>query len=110
MPAIKLLLDECVDHRLANELGSYSLTTVLKIGWAGLKNGDLLRNAESQFDVLITTDKNLSFQNEISQYEIMVIVLRAHSNRLQDLLPLVPDIIATINSSVQPRTVIFLST
>jgi len=50
---VKLLLDECVDQRLAKEFHNYSIMTVKRMGWAGIKNGQLLTLAEQQFDVLI---------------------------------------------------------
>lgn len=58
---MKLLLDECVDQRLAKELSGHVVTTVPRMGWASKKNGELLKLAEQQFDVFITSDQNLSF-------------------------------------------------
>ncbi len=64
--------------------------------WAGLMNGDLLRLAEKQFDVFITTDRNLSVQQNLTNFNIAVVVLCALTNRLADLKPLVQDILATL--------------
>ena len=77
------------------------------MGWAGLKNGELLLKAQKEFDIFLTTDKNLTFQNNITQFDIAVIVLCTKSNRLQDLLPLVPSVIETLNS-VKSGVVAFL--
>jgi len=77
------------------------------MGWAGLKNGQLLTRAQTEFDVFITVDRNLSFQQNVSRYDIAIVVLRAASNRLQDLLPLVPKVRAAL-SNVQVRTVSFI--
>jgi hypothetical protein len=63
---------------------------VAKAGWPGVKNGRLLRHAEGEFDVLIIVDRNFSFQQRLIDFNLAVIVLKAPSNRLQDLLPLVP--------------------
>ena len=93
---MKLLLDECVDHRLARELRGHVVTTVPRIGWAGKKNGELLALAEQQFDVLITTDQNLSFQQNLTEFNIAVLILCAPTNRLVDLKPLVSDILAVL--------------
>lgn len=58
---MKLLLDECIDRKLARESVGYEVKTVPQIGWAGVKNGQLLALAEAEFDVFITVDSNLSF-------------------------------------------------
>jgi len=94
-PTRRLLLDECVDWRLARHLRPHSVTTVAKAGWSGVKNGRLLRQAEGEFDILVTVDRNLSFQQRMIDFRLAVIVLKAPSNRLQDLLPLVPQVLDT---------------
>jgi hypothetical protein len=95
---MKLLLDECVDRRLARELQGHDVRTVPKMGWAGIKNSDLLRLAESEFDVFITVDRNLSFQQNLPKFKIAILVLHAPTNRLVDLKPLVPDIFAALSN------------
>lgn len=87
---MKVLLDECVDRRLAQDLKEHEVVTVPEAGWAGVKNGDLLRLAQAQFDVFVTVDRNLSFQQRLPQFSVAVIVLQARTNRLEDLRPLVP--------------------
>jgi hypothetical protein len=82
------LLDECVPARLARELAAHNVTTVQRRGWAGIKNGDLLRLAQSDFDVLITVDRRISEQQELRDFAIAVVLLRAETNRLEDLRPL----------------------
>ena len=90
---MKILLDECLPRRLAAELTTgHEVKTVPRAGWAGIKDGELLKLAEINFDVFVTVDRNLSFQQNLAQLKIAVIVLRAKSNRFQDLLPLVPKI------------------
>ena len=66
------------------------------MGWAGIKNGDLLTLAEKQFEVFVTVDRNLSFQLNLPRYNIAVIVLRCRSNRIQDLRPLVPELLGSL--------------
>ena len=66
------------------------------MGWAGIKNGELLTLAEKAFDVFITVDRNLSFQQNLLKFDIAVLVLHATSNRLADLRPLAPKILATL--------------
>lgn len=92
MPRLKILLDECIDRRLARALLNHDAKTVPQMRWAGLKNGALLAEAAKQFDVFITVDRNLSFQQHLADFAIAVLVLHAKTNRLQDLLKLVPSI------------------
>ena len=89
---MKLLLDECIDRRLAKEIEGHEVVTVPQAGWAGIQNGELLRRAQEQFDVFVTVDRNLSFQQHLPQFTIAVIVLQAPTNRLKDLRPLVPQL------------------
>jgi hypothetical protein len=89
---LKLLLDECIDRRLVNELAEHDVKTVPQMGWSGIKNGELLILAEREFDVFVTVDRNLSFQQNLPKFNIAVLVLHATSNRLADLKPLVPKI------------------
>jgi predicted nuclease of predicted toxin-antitoxin system len=93
---VKILLDECIDRRLAREFIGYEVKTVPQMGWAGIKDGQLLVLAEAEFDVFITVDRNLSFQQNLPQFNIAVIVLQASSNRLADLKPLAPQILAML--------------
>lgn len=95
---MKILLDECIDRKLAREFADYEVKTVPQMGWAGVKNGQLLVLAEAEFDVFITVDRNLSFQQNLPQFDIAVIVLQASSNRLADLKPLAPQILAILTT------------
>lgn len=100
---MKLLLDECVDRRLAREIVDHDVQTVPQMGWAGVKDDQLLVFAAAEFDVFITVDRNLSFQQDLSQFDIAVIVLHASSNRLADLKPLVPVILAVLNQQLKDK-------
>lgn len=92
---MKILLDECVDRRLARDLAEHSVITVPRRGWAGIKNGDLLALAEKEFDVFITVDRKISTQQDLTKFRIPVLLLRARTNRLQDICPLVPELLKT---------------
>ena len=94
---MKILLDECIDRRLAREFGDYEIKTVPQMGWAGIKDRKLLILAASVFDVFITADRNLSFQQNLSPFDLSLIVLQAKSNRLADLKPLVPKILDVLD-------------
>ena len=87
---MRLLLDECVDRRLAGDIQGHDVSTVFDLGWAGVLNGGLLTRAAGRFDVFVTVDRNLAFQQRIDALPFAVVVLRARSNRLADLKPLVP--------------------
>lgn len=93
---MKLLLDECIDRRLTKDLEGHDVKTVPQMGWAGITNGALLTLAEQEFDVFITVDRNLSFQQNLPEFNIAVLVLHATSNRLADLKPLAPRILSTL--------------
>jgi predicted nuclease of predicted toxin-antitoxin system len=93
---MRLLLDECIDRRLAQDLEGHEVRTVPQMGWAGVKNGALLALAEREFDVFITVDRNLSFQQNLPKFGIAVLVLHAASNRLADLRLLAPKILSTV--------------
>jgi predicted nuclease of predicted toxin-antitoxin system len=103
---MKLLLDECIDRKLAREFVGYEVKTVPQMGWAGVKNGQLLALAEAEFDVFITVDRNLSFQQNLPQFDIVVIVLQAPSNRLADLKPLVPSVLVVLANAAKGQTTI----
>ena len=85
---MKILLDECVPARLRRSLAQHEVTTVPRKGWSGIKNGDLLALTEKEFDVFITVDRKLSEQQHLPDFQIAVILLRARSNRLEDIRPL----------------------
>lgn len=93
---MRVLLDECIDRRLAAEITGHEVKTVPQAGWASIANGELLALAETQFDVFVTVDRNLSFQQRLPRFSIAVVVLRAPSNRLADLRLLIPKLLDAI--------------
>ena len=93
---MKLLLDECVVHDLKRDLIGHEVATVVEAGFGGLENGELLRAASGTFDVLITVDKNLPHQQNISSLEIAVLILVAPGINYPDLKPLVPEVLAAL--------------
>ena len=87
---MRLLLDECVDWRLLRYLAEHNAKTLKQIGWEKIDDGALLRLAASQFDVFITVDKDLPYQQNVSMYQLAVIILRGRTTRLPDLVALLP--------------------
>jgi hypothetical protein len=79
---MRILLDECVDRRLGREITGHTVATVADVGWVGITNGELLRRAASDFDVLITVDRNLPFQQHLPNFKIAVVLLEPASSRL----------------------------
>ena len=96
---MKVLLDECVDWRLLRDIAGHDVRTARQMGWATIKNGELLALASAHFDVFVTVDRNLSSQQNLGSLPIAVVILQARSNRLSDLKALVPNLLAVIDSA-----------
>ena len=101
---MRVLLDECVPQRLRRSLVGHDVLTAQQAGWAGRKNGELLRAAMGKVDAFVTVDRNLVHQQNLKSLPFGVIVVMA-GNRLGDLLPWVPSILAALRS-VQPGQVL----
>jgi hypothetical protein len=94
---MRVLLDECVPRKLCNELIGYEVTTVPKERLAGTKDTPLLHAVRDKFEVLVTVDRNLQFEQNIQHLPVAVMVLYGRSNRLVDLKPLVPELLRELN-------------
>lgn len=103
---MRVLLDECLPRRLARTLVGYEVQTVPEAGWAGKKNGELLELAAADFDVLVTIDQNLQFQQNLADARIAIVVLESPTSRFEDLLPLVPRLIEALQGEVSPGEVV----
>jgi hypothetical protein len=102
---MKLLLDENLPHQLRAEIVGHDCYTVAYMGWGGIDNGALLARAAAEaFDALITLDSHIQYQQNQQQLPIAIVVLLALSNDMDDLLPLVPPLLASL-PLIQPRTV-----
>lgn len=87
---MKLLLDECVPRRLKRDFGDHLVSTIEEAGFKGLKNGNLLRAACEEFDVLVTVDKNIEHQQNQAALPMAILILSAYSNRYESISPLIP--------------------
>jgi Domain of unknown function (DUF5615) len=96
---VRVLLDECVDWRLSRHIVGHEVKTARQMGWSTVKNGELLALAADHFDVFVTVDRNLAFQQNLTALPIAVIVLEAHTSRLADLIPLVPRLLDAIGAA-----------
>ena len=107
---MRLLLDECTPRRLRNDFPDHEIQTVPEAGLNGLKNGRLLRAAVGMgFDVLITVDQRLRFQQNLSQFDLAVIILVATPCRYPQLKILVPKVIKAFET-IQPGECVVLQT
>ncbi len=103
---MKILLDECIDRKLAKEFVGHDVKTVPQMGWASIKDSQLLSLAEMEFDAFVTVDQNIPFEQNLGKFSLAVIILRSFSNRLTDLKPLVPELIAVLNEAVQGQATV----
>jgi hypothetical protein len=95
---VRILLDEQLPRRLARRLTGHFVRTVQQNGWSSLQNGALLLRAEGAgYEAFVTADRGLTYQQNLTQSSLCVIVLHARTNRLEDLLPLVPAILAALD-------------
>ena len=99
-----VLLDNCVPWRLAESIHGHDVASVIDLGWASLTNGRLLDAMAGQFEVPVTVDKSIPFQQRLNDRPIALVLLRAPSNRLPDLPPLVPALLQVL-SEVKPGEV-----
>jgi hypothetical protein len=103
---MRILLDECVPRPLRLELPEHEVRTVVEIGWSGKKNGELLRLMILEgFSVLLTADRNIGYQQNMQTIGAAVVILMARSNRLRDLVPLMPAARAAL-ATIQPGNLI----
>ncbi len=105
---MRILLDHCIDWRLARSLVNHQVKTARDMGWEQLKNGQLLAQAAIHFDVVITVDRNMKQQQNLATLPVAVLVLIAKSNKLSDLLSLVPAAGEAL-SHLKPRSLVEIS-
>ena len=102
---MRVLLDESLPEPLAGLLTGHAVRTVAGMKWKRLANGELLRRAAADFDVVLTADQNIEFQQNLNTLPVAVVVLAAPSNRLESLEPLTPEVLRVLQS-IQPRTLV----
>ncbi len=95
---MRIFLDECIDWRLARDIAGHEVKAARQMGWTTIKNGELLALAAREFDVFVTVDRNLAFQQNVTELAIAVIVIEARTNRLADLQVLVPKLLRSLAS------------
>jgi hypothetical protein len=104
---MRVLLDECIPRKFKNQLSVHECTTVSEAGFAGKKNGELLKLAlEVGFEVFVTLDRGIEYQQNLTVHKLVVLVLRAKSSRLDDLIAHVPRILEILHGN--PNRGLFL--
>jgi len=104
---MKILIDECLPDELKDSVTTmgHECETVRRAGYGSKKNGELLMLAEGQWDVLLTSDRNIKYQQNMTGRSVSILILRAKSNRMKDLLPLMPACAEAL-ISMQPGRVV----
>jgi predicted nuclease of predicted toxin-antitoxin system len=97
---MNVLLDECLPRKLKTRIVGYKCETVPEAGFAGMKNGELLATAEHKgFEIFITLDRGIRFQQRLGDRKLAIILLRAKSSRLADLIPLLEEVLSAISTA-----------
>lgn len=104
---VRVLLDESLPRTLARQFSGVVVETVFDRGWSGFKNGELLRRAATSFDVFVTADQSLQYQQNLMDHQIGVVVLAAVTNRVVDLVPLLGEAMAALER-LEPGEVIII--
>ena len=102
---MRILLDESLPRPLGSLLTGHEVSTVRDESWTSLTNGELLRRAAERFDVIVTADQNLEFQQNLKTLPIAVVVMMADSNRLESVEPLVPEVLEALKI-LKPKTLV----
>jgi len=95
---MRVLLDECVPRKLRDELPGHDVKTIAEMKWTGTKNGDLLKLAEVGFDVLMTVDQRIPYQQNLAGICLALVVIVAPSNDIKDLRPSMPEVLRVLVS------------
>src|SRR5438067_9457310 len=93
---MKILLDECVTRYLKRDLAAHDVSTVEEAGFKGLKNGRLLQAASGQYDVLVTVDQNLQYQQNLNAFALAIILLKAPRSTYPFLKMLMPQVLESL--------------
>ena len=95
----RVLLDENLPHALQDELPGFDVWTVAGAGWAGVKNGELLRRASEEFDVFLTADRVIPHQHNLGRFSLAFVLLAIRGTKLEDILPYLPQLRTALGSA-----------
>ena len=102
---MRVLLDECVPRRLRRELPGHEVKTAAEMGWSGTRNRALLRLAAAKFDIFLTVDQGIPYQQDLSGLDLALEVVKAPSNDINDLRPRMPEVLRVLET-IQPGQVV----
>ena len=91
---MKVIIDECVPRVVKSRLPERGITTVQEMGWSGIKNGELLKLVEVQFDVFVTSDKNLRYQQNLADRKLAIVLLPSNQ------VPVVVSLLSEIDEAI----------
>lgn len=97
---MRILLDESLPKALGSHLIGHDVSTVAGCGWSGVKNGKLLTLAATRFDVFLTADQNLEYQQNLNALPLAVLVLVVKNNRIESIIPLIPELLLALQNHV----------
>jgi hypothetical protein len=107
---MRILMDECVPRRLRDQFPGHDVRTVPEMGWFGIKNGRLISLMQGHgFEVFLTVDQNVSFQQNLAMVPVAVLVFVAFTNRLDDMAPLVPSAMQVL-TTIKPGDIVEIRT
>jgi hypothetical protein len=96
---MRILLDECVTKHFKKHLATFEVQTVREMGWGGLKNGELMKACvESRFNIVLTIDKNLQFQQNLDKYPLAIVVSNSKNSKLEALLEFLPEFLNEVEN------------
>ena len=104
---MKVLLDDCLPRKVKRDLAGHDVMTVPEAGWASIKDAPLLKLAETRFDVFVTGDQNLQYQQNLQGTALAIIVLTARNNLVETLRPLMPDVLAALQT-IRPGDIVHI--
>ena len=104
---MKILLDECVTKRLKKYLEEFEVFTVRELELSGIKNGKLMIYCvENKFDILLTIDKNLMYQQNLDKYPLTIVVLNCFTSKIEELVTFLPSFKLQVDALQKHKTYI----
>src|SRR5437016_2141174 len=100
---MRLLLDECAPRRQRRDFPGHTVSTIEQAGLKGLKNGALLLAASESFDVLVTLDKNIEYQQNPKRLPMAILILSVFNNRYESILPLIPEALESYRQRIKTK-------
>jgi hypothetical protein len=102
---VRVLLDECVPRKLRREFPGHVVKTVAEMAWSGTKNTALLQLAAAEFDVFLTVDQGIPYQQNLQGLDLALVIIKAPSNDINDLRPKMPEVLRVLET-IQPGQVV----